>query len=207
VNEFVEECRREWRRLGVQDPVADEMATELAADLAEAEAEGVSAEQVLGSGAFDPRAFATAWAAERGVIRRRVPPGQRLPRRSRVLAAITAFALVAIAGAVLVTLASPSTPQRVAVPSSVGLWMRVVPPPVATARASTVTTITPTEVRPVPPTGTRIVAVDINDSGVNARAVGLVLLIVGLAGLVPLTLFWLWIGPGSWPRRQAHVDA
>ena len=38
MNEFVEECRREWNRLGVPDPVANEMAAELEADLEEAEA-------------------------------------------------------------------------------------------------------------------------------------------------------------------------
>ncbi len=68
MSEFVEECRREWKRLGVPDPIAGEMAADLAADLAEAEADGVSAEQVLGSGAFDPRGFAASWASERGVI-------------------------------------------------------------------------------------------------------------------------------------------
>lgn len=50
------------------DPVANEMAADLAADLAEAEAEGASAEQVLGSGAFDPHAFAASWAAAAAVI-------------------------------------------------------------------------------------------------------------------------------------------
>jgi hypothetical protein len=68
MSEFVEECRREWKRLGVPDPIAGEMAADLAADLAEAEADGVAAEQVLGSGAFDPRAFAASWASERGVV-------------------------------------------------------------------------------------------------------------------------------------------
>jgi hypothetical protein len=48
VSEFVEECRREWRRLRVPDLVANEMAAYLAADLREAEAEGASAEEVLG---------------------------------------------------------------------------------------------------------------------------------------------------------------
>jgi hypothetical protein len=69
MSEFVEECRREWKRLGVPDAIAGEMAADLATDLAEAEADGVSAEQVLGSGAFDPRAFARSWASERGVVR------------------------------------------------------------------------------------------------------------------------------------------
>src|SRR5579863_1303412 len=67
VNNFVDECRREWRRLGVPDPVANEMAADLTADLEEAEAEGGSPEDVLGNSAFDPRRFAAAWAAARGV--------------------------------------------------------------------------------------------------------------------------------------------
>jgi hypothetical protein len=49
VNDFVEECRREWRRLRVPDRVANEMAADLKADLDEAEAEGASPEAVLGS--------------------------------------------------------------------------------------------------------------------------------------------------------------
>jgi hypothetical protein len=60
VSEFVEECRREWRRLGVPDPIANEMAADLTADIEEAEAEGGSAEDVLGNSVFDPRRFAAA---------------------------------------------------------------------------------------------------------------------------------------------------
>jgi hypothetical protein len=48
VNEFIEECRREWRRLGVPDPIANEMAADLVADIEEAESEGGTAEDVLG---------------------------------------------------------------------------------------------------------------------------------------------------------------
>ena len=73
MNEFVDECRREWRRLGVPDPVANEMAADLTADLEEAEAEGGSPEDVLGNSAFDPRRFAAAWAAARGVTSPPVP--------------------------------------------------------------------------------------------------------------------------------------
>jgi hypothetical protein len=65
--DFVEECRREWRRLGVPDPIANEMAIDLTADIEEAEAEGGSAEDVLGNSLFDPRRFAAAWASARGV--------------------------------------------------------------------------------------------------------------------------------------------
>jgi len=68
VSEFIDECRREWRRLGVPEPAANEMAADLAADLEEAAQDGVAAEQVLGSGAFDPRAFAASWASERGLV-------------------------------------------------------------------------------------------------------------------------------------------
>jgi len=104
VNDFVEECRREWLRLRVPDRVANEMAADLKADLEEAEAEGASAEAVLGSEAFDPRSFAASWAAERGVVG---PPPlagvDRLHRRPRLLAGIGVSALVALIGVVLVS--------------------------------------------------------------------------------------------------------
>jgi hypothetical protein len=67
MSDFVQQCRREWRRLGVPDPLAEEMATDLASDLREAEAEGVSAEELLGSSTFDPPSFAAAWAASEGL--------------------------------------------------------------------------------------------------------------------------------------------
>jgi hypothetical protein len=71
--EFVEECRREWNRLGVSDPIANEMAIDLTADIEEAEAEGGSAEDVLGISLFDPRRFAAAWASARGVTAPPIP--------------------------------------------------------------------------------------------------------------------------------------
>ena len=67
MSEFVEECRREWKRLGVPDPIANEMALDLTTDIEEAEADGGSAEDVLGNSLFDPRRFAAAWASSRGV--------------------------------------------------------------------------------------------------------------------------------------------
>jgi hypothetical protein len=76
MSDFVEQCRREWRRLGVPDPLAEEMAADLASDLSEAEADGVSAEELLGSSAFDPRSFAASWAAERGIIPAAPSPGK-----------------------------------------------------------------------------------------------------------------------------------
>ncbi len=89
MNEFVEECRREWRRLGVPDPIANEMAADLSADIEEAESEGGTAEDVVGNSAFDPRQFAGSWAMARGVT---APPAiSSPPRRWPVLA----FALIA----------------------------------------------------------------------------------------------------------------
>jgi hypothetical protein len=102
VNEFVEECRREWRRLGVSDPIANEMAADLIADIEEAESEGGTAEDVVGNSAFDPRRFAGSWAIARGVT---APPATSPPtRRWPVLAVGLAgcAALLAVAAAVLV---------------------------------------------------------------------------------------------------------
>ena len=75
MNSYVEECRREWRRLGVPDSLAEEMATELEADLAEAEADGVSAAEIVGES--DPRRFAATWARERGLVREPRPKKSR----------------------------------------------------------------------------------------------------------------------------------
>jgi len=101
VNDFVEECRREWRRLGVPDPIANEMAADLAADIEEAEAEGGSAEDVLGNSVFDPQRFAASWAGARGVTAPQ-PLFDEPPKRRGVLAVALAgfgafFALAAVA--------------------------------------------------------------------------------------------------------------
>lgn len=104
MSDFVEQCRREWRRLGVPDSLAEEMATELASDLGEAEAEGVSAQEFLGRSAFDPGSFAATWAAERGIIPE--PSIQATARRRPVfLTAFTGAAAIAliVATALLVT--------------------------------------------------------------------------------------------------------
>ncbi len=104
MSDFVEQCRREWRRLRVSDPVAEEMAAELAADLREAEAEGVSAEELLGSSIFDPRSFAGSWAAERGIIPRtpRRTTAFRRPLALPALATVLAIALI-VGGLALLT--------------------------------------------------------------------------------------------------------
>jgi hypothetical protein len=103
MSDFVEQCRKEWKRLGVAGPLAEEMATDLTSDMAEAEAEGVSAEEFLGRSVFDPRSFAASWAAERGIIP--VRPNRGSPRRRPlVLVAFTAFAAVAVIVAALLIL-------------------------------------------------------------------------------------------------------
>lgn len=105
MSEFVEECRREWKRLGVPEPVANEMAADLAADLREADAEGVSPEEVLGTSAFDPQSFAASWAAERGVVHH--PRSHSRVRRPLLLGALV-IALATGVGVVAATLASES---------------------------------------------------------------------------------------------------
>ena len=101
MHEFVEECRREWRRLGVPEPIAAEMAVDLEADIAEAEAEGGSAEDVLGDSLFDPRRFAASWAGARGVTN--PPAAEPTRQRGPVLAGVAAalLAVVALAAAVV----------------------------------------------------------------------------------------------------------
>jgi hypothetical protein len=177
VNEYVAECRREWRRLGVSDSEAGEMAAELEADLDEAS----SLDEALGPDAADARAFARRWALERGVV-----PSARRRLRVGAAAALAAFALVAIAGALLMVFSSPRS-ERLALrtvpqPASVGP-QRVWSGPPARVTLEPVPTIA---VRaPVPPL-VRVVSAD--DSGVDADSVGLVLLVAGLAGFLPLAL-------------------
>jgi len=88
---FVEECRQEWKRLGVPDLLAEEMATELESDLAEAQADGVSVTEILGES--DPRRFAANWAGERGLVSEPVPPKRR---RRRVWPWVVAFVLLCL---------------------------------------------------------------------------------------------------------------
>jgi hypothetical protein len=103
MTDFVEECRREWKRLGVSDSLAEEMAADLASDLSEAEAEGVSAEDLLGMSAFDPPSFAASWAAERGIIPEQPTPtnARRRPLFLMAFTGAAAIALVLAAGLLL----------------------------------------------------------------------------------------------------------
>jgi hypothetical protein len=110
MSEFVEQCRGEWRRLGVADPLAEEMAADLASDLEEAEAEGLSATEYLGASASDPRVFAASWASERGIVPG--PPGPEKGRR-RPLALVAFTALTAIAVMVAALLLATGEPKVV----------------------------------------------------------------------------------------------
>jgi hypothetical protein len=79
------------------------MAADLASDLREAEAEGVSAEELLGSSAFDPRSFAASWASARGIIP--APPSRgKARRRPLALVGFTALAATALIVAALLLL-------------------------------------------------------------------------------------------------------
>jgi hypothetical protein len=102
MNEFVDECRREWRRLGVSDPIANEMAADLTADIEEAEAEGGSAEDVLGNSAFDPRRFAGSWAVARGVTTPPLPATAKRRWPALAFGVTGCTALLALAAAALV---------------------------------------------------------------------------------------------------------
>jgi hypothetical protein len=127
VNEFVEECRREWRRLGVPDPIANEMAADLTADIEEAEAEGGSAEDVLGNSFFDAQRFAASWAEARGVTSRVLPDGSPR-RRGFLVGALTAFAALFALAAIALLIGRHSASAAVSVrrilagPGGVGLF-------------------------------------------------------------------------------------
>ncbi|MGO9876428.1 MAG: hypothetical protein ACLPVY_21850 [Acidimicrobiia bacterium] len=198
MNEFVEECRREWARLHVPDPIANEMAADLEADLKEAEAEGASPEEVLGSGAFDPRSFAASWAAERGVAQPPEPPQTQplpppttttttRPRRHlgvlAVLAGSVAAGVVVFIGAALV----------------VG--------GVRSSRAVAGPVIGPVPFPPFPRMRVGPVTVRVASQG-PIGAIGVLILAVLLVGIIGLTLtvaFWRpWNNGGRW--SHPHHD-
>lgn len=189
MSEFVEECRREWKRLGVSEPVANEMAADLTADLEEAQAEGGSPEDVLGNSAFDPRRFADAWATARGVTS---PPALQRPSFWRPPIAI---ALIALLGALIVGAGLVLVVGR----SSVAFASRRI-----VAGPGSIRLFAPGPVR-VTPTGPLGPVVGI--AGVGVHPLALMLLIVGVAGLVGLALAVLCWSPWSGPRRRhRHGD-
>jgi hypothetical protein len=123
---YVEECRQEWKRLGVPDLLAEEMAAELESDLAEAQADGVSATEILGES--DPRRFAANWARERGLVREPAPPKRR--RRIWPWIVVALFLFLVAAWTALQAFGSGSgssgsplqvTPPRITVPDVTGM--------------------------------------------------------------------------------------
>lgn len=204
MNDFVEQCRQEWKRLRVPDRDADEMAAELAADLSEAEAEGASAEEVLGSGATDPRSFAASWAAERAVIPRpRLTI--RLPGRPLLLAAIAALMVITAIGAALVIFASPHTqaPNAAAVPVA-SVWVQRGDGVVITLPNGRVArTGGPALLLPLPPRPSSGAFWRMPRSGVQIHRVGSILLIVGIAGLIPSMMFLYWSSRSRRDRATA----
>ena len=207
MNEFVDECRREWRRLGVPDAVASEMADDLAADLEEAAAEGASAEDVLGSSSADPHSFAAAWAAERGVAGR-APRARAHLRRVRAAAAIGMVALaVTVVGAVLVIFDAQSDPQALELRGGPEPGQFRVLPPDTRAHAPQPAPMTfAVDGRVVslalPPSPAQIAVVGLDQSDANSRTFGPILLVMGLAAAVPAMLCLFWLG-----SARAHTPA
>jgi len=181
MSEFVEACRKEWSRLGVSENLSNEMAADLEADLAEARADGVSPEEVLGNGIFDPTAFAASWAVARGIVSATPRVSPATPRRTWALAA----AALASAAAAMV-----------------GLLILVVRPmgSVSVAAAAFRRPL----IRPIPGifmTPQRIFSVH-SDHGLDLLG-GLLFMAAALIGLG--VTFWLW---RSWStrRRRSGLD-
>jgi len=195
VSEFVEECRREWRRIGVPDPVANEMAADLAADLEEAEAEGGSPEDVLGNSAFDPRRFAAAWATARGVTGRPITDRPSLWRPPVAIALTVLLGALTVGASLVLLVGSGSrsfafaTRRIVEGPGPI----RLVPPVVGRI-------VVPGPLGPF--AGTPI-------AGVDVHPFALALLIVGVVGLGLLAvLYWSpWSGPRRYHRHGGRRTA
>lgn len=50
-------------------------------------------------------------------------------------------------------------------------------------------------------------AVTATANGINIHTVGIILMVVGAAGLVLSLVFWSsWVGPGYWRQRSVAVD-
>jgi hypothetical protein len=182
MSSFVDECRKEWNRLGVPEAEANEMAADLEADLAEAQAEGVSPEEVLGNGYFDPRSFAASWAASRGFVRPTRPARGTIQLRTLALAlgAVVAAAFVALGLAFL--FGSPVVSRSVSASAAAPLASHLHRPPLPSFF------VTPSGGHPVvfgpvvPP---------------SLHPAGLILLLVGLAGLG--AVLWIW---RPWSHRR-----
>ena len=152
------------------------MAAELAADLAEAAEDGVPQADIIGRDLSDPRSFAASWAAERGYVGSSCKGGTA--RKAVLSGALAGLAAVAVSGAAVMIVASTSSSgarqalaPRFAGHTAKAVWI--------TGTAASMRAVSPPPLWVEQDTGTSS----------NTRAVGLVLLIVGLAGVVPLATF------------------
>jgi hypothetical protein len=178
VSRFVDECRKEWARLGVPEAEANEMAADLEADLDEAQADGISPEEVLGNGYFDARSFAASWAIARGVARGTSSSAGTIRVRSLLLALGTlAGAMVAAVG--LLILVRPRFGSQ-----SVALaYSRHFSRPVPSILGNSHTFF--------------------SGPGIDFDPLGWLLLVAGVAGLV--VVLWVW-RPWSTGKKGSGVD-
>ncbi len=183
MSKFVDECRKEWDRLGVPEAVSNEMAADLAVDLAEAEAEGASPEEVLGNGAFDARSFAASWATARGMVRhdRRAREGTRWWRWSVIVSAVVSL----VAGAAGLVILGHRREASVAAT----VFHRSIHAPFPGPRAIMIGPHLPS----------RLIFLE----GGAFEPLGLILLVVGLVGLCLALWFWR---PWSTLRRRPGFD-
>lgn len=170
---FVEECRKEWSRLGVPEVEANEMASDLEADLAEARADGASPEEVLGNGYFDAKTFAASWATARGFVSVTASDRGTIRIRSLVLALCALVGAVVAGVGFLILVAPRSSSQAFAAP----LAHRVN--------------------RPLPSILVNPHTFRFAGPGSAIDPLGWVLLAVGLIGLVVMCLIWR-----PWSSRQ-----
>jgi hypothetical protein len=186
MSRFVDDCRREWSRLGVPEAVSNEMAADLDADLAEAEAEGASPEEVLGNGVFDAASFAASWAWARGVVPPNPHDTSRVRRPAWIVAVSALLSLVAVvAGLVIIGHRSASAAATAIVRGNVQIPAPFLRPPA---------------IRIGPHLPGRLIFVQ--GGGFDA-VLGLALLVIGLVGL-GFTV-WLW-KPWSGFRRRGGLD-
>jgi hypothetical protein len=180
MSRFVEECQREWKRLGVSQATANEMAADLEVDLAEADADGVSPEEVLGNGYFDARAFAGEWARARGVVdpNANTQMPVTLARLRPLTLPVTAVAFGVVAAFGLLMLVGEHS-------SSVSLAVVAVRHAVA---------------QPTPGYFPRLGRFGPSGPGAPVAAVGLILLVSGLVGAG--VSLWFWRARASHPDRS-----
>jgi hypothetical protein len=195
VSEFVDECRREWKRLGVADQLAEEMAAELVADLDEAESEGASAADVLGSSAMDPRSLAASWAFERGLVHpRATEPVFRGHRRA--LAVVVTFGFLVVIGGAAALLAS-ETGQRAPLTAQRG-QLRLFAPFEASSQPIV---LDARSMRPIVVARASVEALT-SQGGDNTEPIAWILLAVGVVGIISASLLWT-----TWRRNRPPAPA